>query len=159
MKSTCVICDSQYEKNSNKKTCSNECSKLLRKFYNKSYKDKVYEMANELGVQPYFITTYGYYFLKENPIVLDTLKISHLISGRVGVSNEVMAMRKNARITPAESNRNKHKWKVRRCKICDKDYIGIPPVKTCSTECSLILRKETQKKCWNKFYIKNKTKI
>ena len=156
MISNCIICNKQYDKNNNKKTCSNECSKLLRISYNNLYKNKISNMADELGVQTYFITTYGYYFLKENPIVLETLKISHLISGRVGVPNEVMTIRKNARITPAESNRNNHKWKVRKCKVCDKDYTGKPPVKTCSNECSITLRKQTNKKCWNRFIQKQK---
>ncbi len=151
MKKICKICNNEFEASRSQKTCSTKCSDINKGIYIKNrptnnrlkYELKMEERSKELGLPKHYIKTYGYEFLKENTLVLETIKLQQLMTGKKDIPEEVKDIRKNARVTPKEINRRNFKPTVRTCKICGGEYTGIGPKKTCSDICSDKLKKET----------------
>lgn len=175
MKSNCIVCNKEFDKIRHAKTCSKECSnenkirykksdrvKDRAKEINKNYKNSIKNDAEQLGLPCWVVIKYTPSFLFENPEVVATLKVAHLLTGRKDIPDEVKEIRKQSRVTPAEIARRKFVPKVRQCKICNSDYTGPGPQKTCSDKCSEDLNQRTiranRERNKGKVYVRNKVK-
>lgn len=147
----CRVCGNEFFAVRSSVTCSKECSDSNKRNRNKdslkrgniNFRLKCDEYSKEIGLPSHYVRTYGIKFLKDNPSVVETLKISHLLIGKKNIPDYVVELRRSARKTPSECNREKFVPKVRQCKICNSDYTGRGSQKTCSDKCSSELNKRT----------------
>ena len=98
----CIICGKEFLKKTSDITCSSECHKQndknLKSEYNKIYPKVRYiwllNKAKELNITPYYLQEYGYNFLKENPEVLETLKILNNFTCHTNIPEDIREARK-----------------------------------------------------------------
>jgi hypothetical protein len=154
MKKRCKICSSQFEAVRSAVTCSKECSAENKRINKKvkpsreGYKNKILKVSEQLGLPKYYVKQYSAQFLLDNPLIVESLKIQYFMTGQLtDLPQEIVEIRKRARKTPLECNREKFVPKVRKCKICGGDYTarytGSGGLKTCSDKCADELRVRT----------------
>ena len=95
MKNICIICGKEFILNiHNQKCCSIECRKIHR---NNRTRNINYNKEIELGLPKEYIRLYGYDFLKNNPVVLESVKLIQQLIGHKNIPIEIKESRLNNR--------------------------------------------------------------
>lgn len=126
-KVNCIICGDEFVKERNQKTCSDKCSAIRKKQYNKKFGEKYYEKVNKADTEE-----------KECVVCGETFKGN----GREKICSDACRdERKNQYII-----KHRAKEEVITCDVCGKDFERKHKETVCSDRCKIERRKLYQQR-------------